>query len=530
MGRSSSTSDDGLVPFEPTVLSDPLIGARLGEYVVRERIGEGGMGIVYRGEQPLIGKQVAVKVLRAEVGEKSQHVERLLAEARAVNAIRHRGIIDIFSFGQTPDGRQYFVMEYLQGSALDAHLAQHGLLPLQEVLRLSDELLDALAAAHEAGVIHRDLKPNNLFLVRQPGGGSYVKVLDFGLAKQTSSSHGNTPQTQQGIVMGTPEYMAPEQACALPVTPKTDLYSFGVMLFQMLTGQLPFVARSSMEMLVQHVSQPAASPLGLRPELPPELATLVLKLLAKAPEERPSMAEVRAGLQRLARLLKEADEPTRVVRGAKKPPAPRPLPAAPPSPPAENPATAKTVVSQTAIPVVRRSRAPLIAVGGGFLLTLGVGLLFFPRPEPPPVAPPVEARAPAVAEPAPSEPRVAPASPPPAEASAAEPVPAVEPAAPEPTPPPEPPSAPASGTRPSRNTTQVSGSTKARTERNPLLARIERLEKRLRSAALPDDERRQALALLEKARDMAEMADTPEKRRQLAIQLDRWKGQFLPRN
>ncbi|AKJ06708.1 serine/threonine protein kinase [Archangium gephyra] len=520
------------------MLSDPLIGAQLGEYVVRERIGEGGMGIVYRGEQPLIGKQVAVKVLRAEVGEKSLHVERLLAEARAVNAIRHRGIIDIFSFGQTPDGRQYFVMEYLQGSALDAHLAQHGLLPLSEVLRISEELLDALAAAHEAGVIHRDLKPNNLFLVRQPGGGSYVKVLDFGLAKQTSSSHGHTPQTQQGIVMGTPEYMAPEQACALPVTPKTDLYSFGVMLFQMLTGQLPFAARSSMEMLVQHVSQPAASPLGLRPELPPELAALVLKLLAKAPEERPSMVEVRAELQRLARLLKEADEPTRVVRGAKRPPAPQPLPA-PPSAPEANHATAKTVISQTAIPVARRSRAPLIAVGGGFLLTLGMGLLFFPRPESPPVAPPViEVRVPAVAEPAPaappSEPRVAPESPPPAGAvaSAAEPEPAAEPAplSPAPLPPPVPSSVPAPGTRPSSNTAQVSGSTRGRTERNPLLARIDFLEKRLRSAGLPEDERKQALALLEKAREKAEKADSREERKRLSIQLDRWKGQFLPRH
>ncbi|OJT27406.1 hypothetical protein BO221_05385 [Archangium sp. Cb G35] len=525
MGRSSNTSD-GHAPLEQTVLSDPLIGAQLGEYVVRERIGEGGMGIVYRGEQPLIGKQVAVKVLRAEVGERSQHVERLLAEARAVNAIRHRGIIDIFSFGQTPDGRQYFVMEYLQGSALDAHLARHGSLPLREVLHISEELLDALAAAHEAGVIHRDLKPNNLFLVRQPGGGTYVKVLDFGLAKQTSSTHGNTPQTQQGIVMGTPEYMAPEQACALPVSSKTDLYSFGVMLFQMLTGQLPFAARSSMELLVQHITQPPPSVLTLRPELPSELAALVSKLLAKAPEERPAMEEVRAGLQRLARLVPEEGGPVKAVRGAKRPPAPRPLPA-PPSPPEEHPALAKTVISLTAIPVARRSRAPLIAVAGGFLLTLGAGLFYFPRSEPPPVAPPVvEARAPAVVEPPPAAPPAV------AVASAAEPVPAAEPApfSPEPLTPPESPSGPAPDTRPSSNTAQVRGPPRGRTERNPLLARIERLEKRLRSAGLPDDEREQALALLEKARDMAEKADTPEERRRVLISLDRWTGQFLPRN
>jgi serine/threonine-protein kinase len=512
MGRSSSIGDDAPVPLERTVLRDPLIGARLGEYVVLERIGEGGMGIVYRGEQPLIGKQVAVKVLRAEVGEMSPHVERLLAEARAVNAIRHRGIIDIFSFGQTPDGRQYFVMEYLQGSALDAYIARHGLLPLPEVLRISDELLDALAAAHEAGVIHRDLKPNNIFLVRQPGGGTYVKVLDFGLAKQTSSSHGDTPHTQQGIVMGTPEYMAPEQACALPVTPKTDLYSFGVMLFQMLTGQLPFVARSSMELLVQHITQPAVSPLGLRPELPPELAALVLKLLAKAPDERPAMAEVRAGLQRIARLLTEADGPVKAVRGAK-------------SPAEENPATAKTVVSQTALVMPRRSRAPLVAVGSGFLLMLGMGLLYFPRPEPLPVAPPVvEVRAPAVVEPLPtappSEPRVTPEPLVPAVAGPA-------PVSPEPPPPPEPPSAPVEGPRPSRNTAQVSGSPRGRIERNPLLTRIESLRERLRAARLPRDERDQALKLLLKARKMALGADTPEDRGQLSKNLDMWERRFL---
>ncbi|MCY1081196.1 serine/threonine-protein kinase [Archangium lansingense] len=550
MGRSSSGSDDALEPLERTVLRDPLIGAQLGEYVIRERVGEGGMGIVYRGEQPLIGKQVAVKVLRSEVGEKSHHVERLLAEARAVNAIRHRGIIDIFSFGRTPDGRQYFVMEYLEGSALDAHLAEHGLLPLREVLRISNELLDALAAAHKAGVIHRDLKPNNLFLVRQPGGGTYVKVLDFGLAKQTSSSYGNTPQTQQGLVMGTPEYMAPEQACAQPVSPKTDLYAFGVMLFQMLTGQLPFTARSSMELLIQHVTQPPPSPLTLRPELFPELAELTLKLLAKAPEERPAMAKVRSELQRLIRFLEQEDGPTKVVRVSKshpvprRPPEPRPLPV-----PEENSPSAETVEEEKVLLAPRRSRAPLVAaVGGGLLLTLGVGVILFPRAEPKPVAPPVVAVRPSVpAEPPPtlppSEPAAVPesATPTAAVASATGPEPTaakpteaaepVRPAEPSPTASPEtpPPPEPASGSveGPRRNTAQGSVPAKGRSERNPLLVSIERMERKLRLARLPADEEQRARESLDKARASVGEVKTSEDRKQFLKDLAKWERWYL---
>jgi len=287
-----------------TVLRDPLIGVMLGEYKVEERVGLGGMGLVYRGVQPLIRKSVAIKVLRPEICDSASHVERLLAEARAVNAIRHRGIIDIFSFGKTPDGRQYLVMEFLDGVALDTHITNRGVLAPTEAVSILEEVCAALAAAHGAGIIHRDLKPNNIFLVKQGYGQPYVKILDFGLAKQGLPPGGTSPQTHFGLVVGTPEYMAPEQARGENVGPKTDLYALGVVAFQMLTGHLPFDANSPMEFVVKHLEHEPPLVVDEQPDVPRELSDLVSQLLSKSPEDRPGSAEeVRRALRRIARAL-----------------------------------------------------------------------------------------------------------------------------------------------------------------------------------------------------------------------------------
>jgi eukaryotic-like serine/threonine-protein kinase len=287
-----------------TVLRDPLIGVMLGEYKVEERVGLGGMGLVYRGVQPLIRKSVAIKVLRPEICDSASHVERLLAEARAVNAIRHRGIIDIFSFGKTPDGRQYLVMEFLDGVALDTHISNRGVLAPTEAVSILEEVCAALAAAHGAGIIHRDLKPNNIFLVKQGYGQPYVKILDFGLAKQGLPPGGTSPQTHFGLVVGTPEYMAPEQARGENVGPKTDLYALGVVAFQMLTGHLPFDANSPMEFVVKHLEHEPPLVIDEQPDVPKELSDLVSQLLSKSTEDRPGSAEeVRRTLRRLARAL-----------------------------------------------------------------------------------------------------------------------------------------------------------------------------------------------------------------------------------
>lgn len=312
---------------------DPLIGQQLGEYVVKERIGMGGMGLVYRGEQPLIGKPVAIKILRPDVLDKAIHMERLLSEARAVNAVRHRGIIDIFSFGQTPDGRQYFVMELLDGMPLESYIAERGVLTPQEAIGISEEILAALHAAHEAGVIHRDLKPNNIFRVKQPGGGFYVKVLDFGLAKlgKSAAPATSSPQSVTGLLIGTPEYMAPEQIRGAEVTPKTDLYAFGIIAFQMLTGRMPFNATTPAECLVMHLHQAPPAPIDVQPDVPQALSDLVLALMAKDPAARPSMADVRAQLKRIGRALAQISTDVDDVQPpGPPPPAPRAVPSVPP--------------------------------------------------------------------------------------------------------------------------------------------------------------------------------------------------------
>jgi serine/threonine-protein kinase len=295
---------DGGAAEDPDEGTDRTLGSLIGEYRVKGLIGEGGMGQVYEGVQPVIGKRVAIKLLRRELASEKGEAQRLLGEARAVNAIGHRGIIDIFSFGALPDGRQYFVMEYLSGCSLSAHVKQHGALPVEDVLRILDEILAALGAAHAAGVIHRDLKPSNIFLVRQPDGSTFVKVLDFGLAKQAPVARGETPQTRVSRVMGTPEFMAPEQARGQAVGPRTDLYAVGVIAFELLTGERPFQAETPYEVVNMHLNKAPSPPSSRLRGLPPELDDLVLRLLAKAPQDRPPSAEaVRDELKRLKRAL-----------------------------------------------------------------------------------------------------------------------------------------------------------------------------------------------------------------------------------
>lgn len=286
---------------------DPLIGQRVGDYVILEQVGSGGMGVVYAGMQPIISKPVAIKVLRPELARDPAQAERLFSEARAVAQIRHRGIIDIFTLGQLADGRHYLVMEMLNGESLHALLARRKSLPPTEALLIVGEILAALGAAHDAGIIHRDLKPTNIFLVTESDGATYAKLLDFGLAKQSSSEGGETPQTRTDVFVGTPEYIAPEQARGASVGPFTDLYAAGVVLFELLTGRLPFVAQSPIELVVQHLESPAPLPSVFVGGIPPSLDELCRRMLAKEPSARPASAEeVRAEIVRIVRVV--ADE------------------------------------------------------------------------------------------------------------------------------------------------------------------------------------------------------------------------------
>ena len=229
----------------PTSVRPSLSGKKAGEYLLGARIGEGAMGIVYRGVHPLLGRQAAVKVLRSESPDAAA---QLLAEARLVAQARHPNIIDIFGFGTTDEGQPYFVMELLEGDALDLWLRARPPLAAAETVGILKQLFSGLAAAHAANVIHRDLKPSNLFMARLADGTHFLKILDFGLSKRVDPASEGT----RGTVVGTPLYMSPEQTVGDPCTPASDLYAAGCIAFELLEGRPPFTEPDINELLRQH--------------------------------------------------------------------------------------------------------------------------------------------------------------------------------------------------------------------------------------------------------------------------------------
>ena len=318
---------------------------KIGEYELSSRIGIGGMGVVYEGRHPLIGKRVAVKVLTSSFSREKELVERFIAEARAVNEIRHRGIVDIFSFGQLPDGSHYFVMEYLDGEPFDQLIKRRGPMPIGEVLSMMEEILDALDAAHAAGIIHRDIKPSNLFLVNQGRGRTYVKLLDFGIAKLGVSNNSDTPQTRASVILGTPDYISPEQARGRPISPRTDLYALGVVMFEMLTGERPFQGENTLATMWMHVEDKPPVASDVRPDIPQELDELILWAMEKDPADRPQSAEdMRAHIGSIRASLGPGGAPSGPV-GARDPL----VPALKPTP---NPIAERRRPSNPAMPVV----------------------------------------------------------------------------------------------------------------------------------------------------------------------------------
>jgi hypothetical protein len=280
-----------------------VIGTIIGNYQVRELLGEGGMGKVYLALHPGIGRRAAIKVLHANLALDPQLVSRFFTEARATNAIQHPSIVDIYDYGTLADSTPYIVMEFLEGRTLKDELAERK--PLTVVaLDWACQVAEAVAAAHAKQVVHRDLKPENLFVVDDPRvpGHKQIKILDFGIAKlqqdplaASASSH----QTRAGMLMGTPLYMSPEQCLGIKeVDARSDIYSLGVILYEMLTGAPPFVSSAVGSIINMHINQAPEPPTALNPKVTPELETVMLKALEKAPEARyASMYELLGDLQ-----------------------------------------------------------------------------------------------------------------------------------------------------------------------------------------------------------------------------------------
>ena len=262
-------------------------GQLIGNYRIVSKIGMGGMGAVYLAEHPMIGKKVALKVIHRELASNKEVVQRFFQEARAVNTIGNEHIVEIHDFGVTPEGDHFYIMEFLEGRTLASVLARETALDTMRALHVGAQIASALSAAHVSGVIHRDLKPDNIMLMTRLGDPDFVKVLDFGLAKMFQATGASAVQTAAGVLLGTPQYMSPE-ACESKrdVDHRTDIYALGILLFQMMTGVLPFDGESMGEVLVKQVTQLPPVPRGLNSMIPPSVEQILLRCLAKPPEMR----------------------------------------------------------------------------------------------------------------------------------------------------------------------------------------------------------------------------------------------------
>jgi len=255
-------------------------------YRILSLLGLGGMGVVYLAEHVVIEKKVALKILNEELSHSRDVVSRFIGEAKAASRIGHENIIDITDFGTTQDKGVYFVMEHLDGCDLADRLKAVGRIPWQELRDIAVQICRGLAAAHSKGIIHRDLKPENVFLIKHAGRDDFVKILDFGIAKFTGLDGGEPKKTKTGVIFGTPDYMSPEQAEGKQADHRVDIYALGVILYELATGRLPFVAETFMGVLHQHMAKEPQPPRELAPEIAPDFEAVILRGLEKDPSAR----------------------------------------------------------------------------------------------------------------------------------------------------------------------------------------------------------------------------------------------------
>jgi serine/threonine-protein kinase len=397
--------------------ADQMIGETFGNYRIVRLLGQGGMGAVYLAEHVRISRQAAIKVLLPQFSNDPSVLERFFAEARAAALIKHPGIVEVFD-SDVRDGRAYIIMELLEGQSLAALLRQKPRLAgphLPLALEIGRLTAEAAGAAHATGIVHRDLKPDNIYVVRAEAPVA-VKVLDFGIAKLSgiAAGRGDVSATRSGMVLGTPTHMSPEQCRgAGKVDHRADIYSLGCILFEMVCGQPPFAHDSFGDLVVAHISKEPLPPRSIDPDLPGALDALVLKMLAKSPDDRPqSMAEV---ARELASILAGSTSPGHLAERNPTPPPRAPIDpslsavaVAPPERVTPMTTLSSATLEHMAVATRPANRRRLGIAGAVTVAVVGIGIWALPRlrdagPPPPPAPPPSTA----VAAPAP------PATPPP---------------------------------------------------------------------------------------------------------------------
>jgi len=288
------------------VKPDPLIGQTIkGRYRITKKLGEGGMGAVYLAQQASIGRKVALKLLHGAYSTNHEFIARFRREAHLAASLNHRNIVTIHDFDQEEDGSLFIVMEYVDGQSLSEVIRRDGSLVIGRAVRLGLQTAEGLGAAHRAGVIHRDIKPDNIMIVGS-GGDEEVKLMDFGIARLRDREAG-TQLTETGRIMGTPSYMAPEQIEGGEISERTDIYALGIVLYEMLSGVAPFRAPTPRGVLIKHLIEAPASLRKLRREIPLSVEKMVMQALEKKPEARQSkMEELAQGLRQAEATLVEA--------------------------------------------------------------------------------------------------------------------------------------------------------------------------------------------------------------------------------
>jgi serine/threonine protein kinase len=362
---------DGFCPKDGARAQGAAFGAgsQLDKYVVESKLGEGGMGEVWRGRHTVVNKKVAIKLLSARYIDNKEIVLRFRREASAVNEIRNKHLIDIFDFGELPDGRPYFVMEFLEGKSLARYLEERGPIPFSELLPLFEQLCRAMQAAHDHGIVHRDLKPDNIFLLLEDNAKPFVKVLDFGIAKLAHSEEG-VNITKTGSVFGTPAYMSPEQCEGTKaVDHRSDIYAMGIILCEMICGRTPFAepGEGTGVIMAKHIMTPAPPPSRLVSgrSLSAAIDAMVLRALSKDPGQRQQRAM--ALYEDLVAATKELSEAP--LSSAK--PVHMPATTAQPSTrPGDYYAGANTK------PPVKRGPSSALMVGAALSVVFGVGIAY----------------------------------------------------------------------------------------------------------------------------------------------------------